>query len=199
MEQINHTLFLMINAGPDPFPVLVGVAVFLAKGLVFVIPVLLVSLWLWGTSRSREVVIKAILAIVVGIVVVDLIRLFWPYPRPFVMGVGQAWLEHAPDPSFPSNHAVFCFSVALTFVWNGATRPGWGLFLVGILVSWARVFLGVHFPLDILGGLIVSSGIVMGIHLLFRVQRMGDRLVVLLENIHRRMLAGPIAKGWVSE
>lgn len=197
MESFNHALFLLIYAGPVPSPWMLQGAVFFAKWLVFCLPLLLVGMWLWGASHFRAVLIKALLAVVVGIVVVYLVRLYWPHPRPFVVGLGKAYLPHAPDSSFPSNHAVFCFSIAWTFLMNAMRKTGWLVFLVGFLVSWARVFLGVHFPLDMAGALVVAFVLVMAVKHSFSVWGVGDRLVVVLERVYRRVFAVPIAKGWI--
>ena len=200
MEQFNQALFLLINAGPDPSPVALYGAIFLAKGLVYLFPLLLLSMWLWGLSYHRELVVRAVLAIIVGFLLSALLRWLWPHPRPFVVGIGYTHLVHAPTASLPSNHTVFCFSIAFALWWQVARkRVGWVLMGLGLLVGWARVYLGVHFPLDIIGGVLVAWVTVWAVNRLLRVNRLGDRLVVTLENLYRRALAVPIAKGWVAE
>ena len=200
MEQFNQAFFLLINAGPDPSPIALYGAIFLAKGVVYILPLLLLSMWLWGLSYHRELAVRAVLAILLGLTLSAAIRGLWPHPRPFMMGVGYTHLVHAPSASFPSNHAVFCFSMAFALWWNVVRkRVGWVLMGIGVLVCWARVYLGVHFPLDMVGGVLVSGVAVWVVNRLLRTQRLGDRLVVRLENLYRRALAGPIAKGWVAE
>ena len=197
MEQINNALFLLLNAGSDLSPWLLFVSTFLAKWLVLCLPLLLVAGWLWGSSHFREVAVKAALAVLLGIIVVQLIRFSWPHPRPFVAGLGVTYLKHAPDPSFPSNHAMFCFSMAFSFFLGARHKTGWFILCVGLLVSWARVFLGVHFPFDMLGAWGIAFLIAILIHRLFHAWH-GDRFLALLEGIYRRVLAVPITKGWIS-
>ncbi len=200
MEQFNQTLFLWLNAGADPSPVLLYGALFFAKWLVYILPLLLLSMWLWGLSYHRELAVRAVLAILLGLMVSLCLRWLWPHPRPFVIGLGHTHLVHAPDASFPSNHAVFCFSMALSLWWNVVRkRVGWVLLGLSLLVCWSRVYLGVHFPLDMVGGLGVAAGSVWGVHRLLHTNRLGDRLVVQLENRYRRIMAKPIAQGWVAE
>lgn len=53
--------------------------------------------------------------------------------------------------SFPSDHALAAFLIFfLALVFNFPTA--WGLLPLAIWVVWGRVFAGVHYPLDILGG-----------------------------------------------
>ena len=200
MEHFNQTFFLLLNAGPSPSPVVLYGAIFLAKWVVYLLPALLLSMWLWGFSYHRELAVKAVLAICLGLLLSQMLRWAWPHPRPFVLELGVAHLAHAPDASFPSNHAVFCFAMAFAVWWNVLRkRMGWVLFGIGLLVCWARVYVGVHFPLDMLGGVLVAMVAAWSVTHLLRINRLGDRWVVKLERLHRRLLAKPIARGWVAE
>ncbi|MEO5364208.1 MAG: phosphatase PAP2 family protein [Magnetococcus sp. DMHC-8] len=200
MEQFNQTLFMLLNAGPEPSFVALYGTIFLAKWLVLLFPLLLASMWLWGLSYHRELAVRALLAILLGLLISHWLRWWWPHPRPFVVGLGHTHLLHAPDASFPSNHAVFCFAMALSLWWQVVRKQvGWVLLGLSLLVCWARVYLGVHFPLDMAGGLLVAWLAVWTVNRLLRINRWGDRLVVALENRYRRLMAKPIARGWVAE
>lgn len=58
--------------------------------------------------------------------------------------------------SFPSNHAVNNFAAA-TFYFILFPRLKWALFISAVLVSISRVYLGLHYPSDILGGAVIGS------------------------------------------
>lgn len=78
-----------------------------------------------------------------------------------------------PDPadifSFPSGHATASFTIASSIAWS---YPEWyvilpiGLWASGVSIS--RVWLGVHYPSDILAGALLGTGIGTGVHLLRR-------------------------------
>jgi undecaprenyl-diphosphatase len=66
-------------------------------------------------------------------------------------------LAQTPETSFPSDHATLLFALALALVLNPVTRQLGGVMLVlAVAVAWSRVYLGVHFPLDMAGALLVA-------------------------------------------
>src|SRR4249919_3323247 len=74
--------------------------------------------------------------------------------------------------SFTSSHACNHFAAAwfifITLNQTGSWR--WLLFLWAFIISYAQVYVGVHFPLDIFGGAIVGTAIGYGMSILFQKQ-----------------------------
>jgi len=68
-------------------------------------------------------------------------------------------LVHTPhDASFPSGHAATSFAAAtiLSFASFAWPRLAPVLFLLAAAVAFSRVYVGVHYPLDILGGAVLG-------------------------------------------
>ncbi len=67
---------------------------------------------------------------------------------------------------FPSTHVTILAALALT-IWPLVTWP-WRIFMVALVAveSWSRIFLGMHAPLDVVGGIAVAAVVVGVIHLL---------------------------------
>ncbi len=61
--------------------------------------------------------------------------------------------------SFPSNHAFNNFAAAV-FIYKFFPNLKWAVFITAILISISRVYLGLHYPSDILGG--AAFGILFG-------------------------------------
>ncbi|NCN24918.1 phosphatase PAP2 family protein, partial [Candidatus Berkelbacteria bacterium] len=64
---------------------------------------------------------------------------------------------HRPDYSFPSDHAMFVASVATMFWLYGYKKLSYWTGGIGILIVIMRVVVAVHYPLDIVAGLILGS------------------------------------------
>ena len=80
-------------------------------------------------------------------------------PRPFVDGGAFNVLGHAPDSGFPSDHATLAFALAFGLLRRrppSLPRAWLALLAVAVAVGWARVFLGAHHPVDIVGGAAVA-------------------------------------------
>jgi len=69
--------------------------------------------------------------------------------------------------SFPSGHATTAFAAA--FAWGAyLPRARWALYGLATLVAFSRVYLGVHFPLDVVYGAFLGAVIGLGSARLFR-------------------------------
>lgn len=195
LENWNQQLFLWITAGDAAPPWAVQWATAVADQLIWGIPLLLAALWLWGDEGRRNTALQAVAVTYLALGFNQLIIIVWPHHRPFVDGLGHQWLEHAADPSFPSDHmTVFC-GTALALLAGGARRAGALVLLCGVAVGWSRVYLGVHYPFDMLGALLVS---VLAQALLEPFwQRGGARVLQWTQKAYRAAMAWPIGRGWI--
>ena len=91
-------------------------------------------------------------------------------PRPYLHAVDQfTWFaRNAGYQSFPSGHTTHCFGVAVAVL---MLSPRWGLgFLAAAgLVAWSRLYLGSHYPSDVLGG--AALGTLVGAALALAIRR----------------------------
>ena len=198
MEAFNASLFLLINAPAHPGAIELAIAVFFAKYAVLAIPAGFVVAWLRGGESTRKALLLATIAVIAGLMTSHAIGAIWPHARPFAVGLGHTHLEHAADASFPSDHLTLVWAVAFSLLFNRATRvAGIALAIFGLPVAAARIYLGVHFPLDMAGAAAVaalSAGLCRrGAHWLV------EPLFPWTLMAYRRLFAPLIRRRWVAE
>lgn len=158
MENLNHALFLWLNAPEHPGTLLPACAIFFAEYAIWVIPAIIGVGWLRGSRRTRKVMLEATASAVAGLLIAQMIGWGWPHPRPFMLGLGHTLIHHAADSSFPSDHLTLLWAVAVSFlIHRRPRRVGLALALLGLPVAWARIYLGVHFPLDMAGAALIAA------------------------------------------
>ncbi|MBI3728673.1 MAG: phosphatase PAP2 family protein [Burkholderiales bacterium] len=194
LEVLNRKLFLQLNAGEQTGAGMISTATFIADVLIYLIPLALVLAWLWLPER-RQLALRAFLVCSIALGIGQLLALFWPHPRPFMIGLGHTWIPHAADASFPSDHGLVFASMACSLLLTGELAWGMLIALMGIAVAWSRIFLGVHFPLDMLGALGVSLLAYLFLSPLWA--RWGNQFMQATEKLYRYLLAWPISKGWI--
>jgi undecaprenyl-diphosphatase len=199
LEHLNLVLFSSLNAATGLHGWSLQLALFAAERLILLVPLTMLLLWISGAAEQRQAAVRACLATVLALAINAVIGLAWFHPRPFMAGVGHTFLVHAPDSSFPSDHGTIMFTIALVLWFSLAPRArrfGMLLLPVALAVAWARVYLGVHYPMDMAGALLVA-GVVTALFYSRAAAAACDALVPLMESVYRRVLAAPIARGWL--
>jgi len=117
----------------------------------------------FGWRRRLLFLSELLLALIISRgLVTEFIQFFYHQTRPFEV-LGFTPLIGEAGSSFPSGHAAFFFALATTIIfWNRS----WGVwyFFFAFLNGLARVFAGVHWPLDIVGGAAVGIAGALFIH-----------------------------------
>jgi len=97
-------------------------------------------------------------SLIINSAIVDAIKYMVNRPRPFITYHFIDKLVSVSSPSFPSGHAaeVFVLAISVSLLFS---KYKWGIFaawLWAILIAYSRMDLGVHYPGDILGSLLIS-------------------------------------------
>jgi undecaprenyl-diphosphatase len=157
------------------------VAVFLSEQGIFVLGLLLAA---YGLAQLRKqprrtvaVGVAGTLAILIALGVVFVCGLLIDEARPFVHDSDTVLLvKHANDNSFPSDHATVAAAAAMVAALAWPKR-GWTFLGLAGAIGVARVFVGVHYPGDALGGFAI--GMLAAITAWEIVTRRPDRWIVV--------------------
>jgi len=155
---LNIDIFTWIHSGAGTRPLLDGLAVFFAEGGPFILAILFVALWFIAGNQRKIILLEATWAAVLGLVVNQIIGLFYFHPRPYMIGLCEPLFAHGPETSFPSDHATLMFAAAFYLLFTRrSTVFGFSLLAIALFTAWGRVYSGIHFPFDMIGSLVVGS------------------------------------------
>ncbi len=134
-----------------------NLVVFIAKWIVFLVPILLVFLWFYKKNYIN--LLRATFSGLFGWFVINKIISFFFYrPRPFsesLLGKKEL-LFHRPDYSFPSDHASFLSGITFSLLLTKESQLFKLFLVIALLASISRVVIGVHYLSDVLAGWLVG-------------------------------------------
>lgn len=195
METFNQHLFLLMNAPVNASPLAITLARYIAELLIWLVPGTLVMGWLKGDEAIRRNLLMAAISGVFGLLLAQVLAWLWPHARPFALGLGTNYLAHAVDGSFPSDHLTLIWSVAFSLLMYPRLRlVGAALAMLGLPVAWARIYLGVHFPLDIAGSAAVA--VMSACFCFVRRQWLVPPTYAISMRIHRALFSRFTEKSW---
>ncbi|MDR5659944.1 phosphatase PAP2 family protein [Serpentinicella sp. ANB-PHB4] len=108
--------------------------------------------------NKKDKIIPYIIAPATSFALVHIIRLLYVRPRPFVALEIESLIYHDPSGSLPSMHAVSAFAIAMA-IYLINKKFGAFMLLLAFLTGLSRVMVGVHFPMDIVIGALISVSI----------------------------------------
>jgi len=157
MQALNIALFDWIAAGHSPHPLILAFAASVAEGSSWLCVALLA--WVaWRQPSQRAYLMATLVAAAVAALASRGLANWLAVPRPFMIGLSPPHIEHGPRGSLPSAHASVMFATALVLCLRPALRKfGYAVFAIAVITGWARIYVGVHFPLDIVAGLVLGA------------------------------------------
>src|SRR6202040_3095090 len=156
MSSTDYGLFSSINGLAGRSVALDAVMVGSAKYLPIVFALALIALWMtWKPQNQRGAFLagaSGLIALGIG----QLVGRALPRPRPYLVHSVNLLISRSVDTSFPSDHATLGFAVAV-MVWQYNRRVGACLLILAFVLAFSRVYVGAHYPSDVLGGAVLGT------------------------------------------
>ncbi len=114
-----------------------------------------IAAYFFKNRKSKEFSAAFLPAYVVVVIIVEILKYFFDRPRPFEVLENVNILSSKSDPSFPSGHSAGIFLLASI----GAEKfPQYKipLYALAFLVGISRIFVGLHYPIDVLVGSLIG-------------------------------------------
>ncbi|MCY7305593.1 MAG: glycosyltransferase [Rhodoferax sp.] len=157
MFALDTTIFLWINATGATPERLLALASFASQELPQWVLAGMIGALVMADTNRRGSVWRILLAMAFAWTLTKIGQPLFQMPRPFVMGLGTAWLPHGGGAGFPSAHASVAFAFAAAVVMTSRSwLLGMGAVGVAALIAWSRVSLGLHFPSDVFAGVLLG-------------------------------------------
>jgi undecaprenyl-diphosphatase len=147
----------------------------------------LMMIWCWWRARQARypramaMALFVPVAVVAAYVVNDIVKSMFTEVRPCQAIAGEITLQPCPgvgDWSFPSNHSAIAAAAAAA-IWLISRRLGVIASLLALVMAFSRVWVGAHYPHDVIVGLVVGAVVGAVVELLAR--RFAPPLVVRLQ------------------
>ncbi|MCH7336664.1 phosphatase PAP2 family protein [Acinetobacter sp. NIPH 2699] len=155
-KDANISLFHSINSLATHSTWIDNIVIFLADDLNTVFISLLVFLLVIKWKTYSLIFSKTLFIVLISLLLCDLVDAFYHHPRPFQFGVGHKLIGHGASSSFPSQHTLTMVIIACSYLIAGFKLIGGIGLVLSLVVGLSRVYVGVHFPFDIVGAFLIG-------------------------------------------
>jgi undecaprenyl-diphosphatase len=142
--------------------------------------------WFFQKSQNRRMVVEAIISACFALGLNFVIGMLFYRDRPFVAHHVNWLIPHVKNASFPSDHATAAFVIA-TAIWIWSKRDGWIWLFLAAAIALSRVWTGVHYPLDVIAGMVIGVSIAFVIHNSVKRWAIFSQFARFLINVYERI------------
>lgn len=180
---MNMELFGIINNLADKNGILDRIMIFFSEYVPYIFMAAMTIVFILGMAKKnsnyRKAAVSTFVITVFNLILSFIIGTTYYVDRPFVNNEVNLLFPHVQDASFPSDHATGTMSIALGLEKYNKLLSRI-LKILSIIVGFSRVYVGHHYPMDVIGAYIIVwiTGYIYNLKLRDKV----DNLYGLIEN-----------------
>jgi len=119
----------------------------------------LIVLWFIDGRIKKEQAFHALVTTLFAWGLASMIKALYPTERPFEeLGMMPLTITFPRDGSFPSEHSAAAWALATT-IWFHSKKLGFWFMAGAVGVSMGRILSGVHYPVDVVGGIVIGFSV----------------------------------------
>ncbi|WMT38838.1 undecaprenyl-diphosphatase [Paenibacillus sp. D2_2] len=153
--QIDQIVFETINNLTVTLSALNPIMQFMSEKAEYLFYIGIIIYWFMSGRENKKMVVVALFAACVGFGVGNILSHLFYRDRPFVQFPVHQLIDHAANASFPSDHSIGSFVIA-TAIFLYRKKDGVIWLLLAGLISFSRIWNGVHFPSDVITGALLG-------------------------------------------
>lgn len=155
---MNMEFFRIINNLANKNMILDNTMIFFSQYVPYIFMAVIVVVFILGIKQRkgeyRKIAVSTVVLTIINLTLNLIIRSIFYVDRPFVHNKVNLLLPHDTASSFPSNHATGTMSIALG-LGKYNKMLGITMTILSTIVSFSRVYVGHHYPMDVIGAYII--------------------------------------------
>ncbi len=153
---LNTEIFTLINGSQTAAVTPIMIALSTYGEYFWVLVTILI--WVLGQADDRETAYLLAVSLILGAILITSSKLIINAPRPDqLLPTLRPLILGESDPSFPSGHATLATIGGITALSKLSRKVSFPLTLMALLISYSRIYTGVHWPVDVLGGWLLGA------------------------------------------
>ncbi|AGY77898.1 phosphatase PAP2 family protein [Clostridium autoethanogenum] len=158
---MNMEIFRLINNLANKNSILDSIMIFFSKDVPYIFMAVVAAVFILGIVKTnsdyRKIAFSTFVITVINLILSFIIGGIYYKDRPFVHNKVNLLFTHVKDASFPSDHAMGTMSIALGLgKYNNILSLM--LTILSVIVGFSRVYVGQHYPMDVIGAYMIVCG-----------------------------------------
>ncbi|MBI5680589.1 MAG: phosphatase PAP2 family protein [Methanobacterium sp.] len=180
---IDVSIFYLINIGMQNYIFDYTMPIITNAGLPGFWIVICICIYIFGGEKGKNTAVLCIIALLIGYFLTEFLKYIVVRPRPYNVLESVHLLTTMDGYSWPSGHTIAAFTGATLIGREYGTLCLILLILLASIVGFSRIYIGVHYPLD------VVSGALIGVLLALLVLRFENSIISNFNALKQRIMA----------